>query len=851
MPETRAFSKSIVASGFSSTLVEPDGFVSHRKVEEEMVVFPEVSTMRRPFLALGVPYAAGLLLSSLVEDAWLPGLLMAGIGCGFLALFAPATRRVALPALLVLVGWAHLNLRCAVLSPHDLRRIAGPEPDWVTVRGTLCATPQLRRTDESAREPWRTLAEVDVLQLRRRGEWLPAVGRVRVSTPGRLGAGYFGGRQVEVTGVLRLPDVSRAEGLFDYRRHLCWRGMYYELRSQGADDWRLTGPADGARPPLGDRFQRWAQAALARGLPVEDEPLRLQWAMVLGWRTALTEEVAEPFMRSGTMHIFAISGLHVALIAKILVRSLCLLRLPRGGCGLVVLPALWFYTAATGWQASAIRSTIMMSVVLLGWTLRRPGDLLNSLFSAAFLILVWDPRQLFQAGFQLSFFVVLSLVLCQPPIERWQRERLQPDPWLPEALRPEWRRRLDRPLSWLVSASAASLAAWLGSLPLVAYYFHLVTPVSLLANLVIVPLSGLALVCGLGSLACATWLPAVSELFNHAGWLWMSAMAALSRMAASWPGACFHTVAPPFWLMAVYYLVLTLALSGWLFQRRHWVPLAGLFAGVLLASLIHQKRSAPVQITVLPLRGGDSLLVEAPGRRRDLLVDTGDEAGAQWTVIPFLRARGVNRLPAMALTHGDVRHVGGAPALAARFRTDAWFVSPLRFRSTVYRRVCGELPAARRGVVERGDHLQGWQVLHPAADDRYAAADDGALVLRSEVHGFRILLVSDLGRLGWRTLLEREADLAADVLVAGLPGRTDVLSEEVLAAVRPRAVILSASESAAPDRVPRALWLRLQRRHLPVFCTGDDGAVCIRLRPGWLAIHSRAGREEWLPPIRP
>src|SRR5688572_30032220 len=121
--------------------------------------------------------------------------------------------------------------------------------------------------------------------------------------------------------------------------------------------------------------------------------------MLLGWQTALTAEVSEPFMRSGTMHIFAISGLHIALIAGIFVALLRALTVPRVACGLIVVPIIWFYTGATGWQPSAIRSAVMMSVIILGWSLKRPTDLLNSLAMAACVILEWQPEQLFQPGF--------------------------------------------------------------------------------------------------------------------------------------------------------------------------------------------------------------------------------------------------------------------------------------------------------------------------------------------------------------------------------------------------------------------------------------------------------------------
>src|ERR1035441_10217753 len=152
------------------------------------------------------------------------------------------------------------------------------------------------------------------------------------------------------------------------------------------------------------------------------------------------------------------------------------LRLPRAVCGLVLIPLIWFYTGLTGWPASAIRATVMLSVVLIGWALRRPSDLINSLFAAALIILIWEPRQLFQAGFQLSFFVVLCIILILPALRELGRRLTAPDPLLPEELRPRWRRPLQVPAEYVGDLSLTSLAAWIGSLPLVAYYFHIVTP---------------------------------------------------------------------------------------------------------------------------------------------------------------------------------------------------------------------------------------------------------------------------------------------------------------------------------------------------------------------------------------
>ena len=102
--------------------------------------------------------------------------------------------------------------------------------------------------------------------------------------------------------------------------------------------------------------------------------------------------------QKSSYHIFAVDGLRMAIVFGILFALLRALGMPRPLCGFLLLPVIWFYVALTGWPASAIRATVMLSVVILGWLLKRPTDLMNSLFTAAFLILAWQPQQLTPAA---------------------------------------------------------------------------------------------------------------------------------------------------------------------------------------------------------------------------------------------------------------------------------------------------------------------------------------------------------------------------------------------------------------------------------------------------------------------
>ena len=169
----------------------------------------------------------------------------------------------------------------------------------------------------------------------------------------------------------------------------------------------------------------------------------------------------------------------------------------------------------------------------------------------------------------------------------------------------------------------------------------------------------------------------------------------------------------------------------------------------------------------------------------------------------------------------------------------------MRFRSPIYRRIVDGISAPSRLLrqVHRGDRFGHWTVVHPAATDRFPEADDNAIVLRGEFNGVRLLFCSDLGRPGQKALLEREPDLRADVVAAGIPTRGEPLGDALLDAVRPRVIVVSASEVPAQERATKELRQRLEHRGVPVFYTSDDGAVTLKLRANCWEVRAMSGKR--------
>jgi len=796
--------------------------------------------MKRPLGGVALLYGLGLLLAQVSQPSLLL-LFILSLAVALAALSLKKARPVLVWPLIVLTGWANFTWRTSIVSPADLRVILSNLPEDVVLRGRLKETPGERLYAGRNGDTYRTLAEFEATEIRRSGHWQRADGTLMITTSGRLLESCFPGDAVEVSGIIQPPKTESAPGLFDYGVYLRRQGIYFELRTTPEEWHLLTRPS---RPPLADCFLAWAKETMRLGLPVEDQPLRLLWAMTLGSRNVLPGEAYHPFVQSGTMHIFAISGLHIALIAGIFVCLCRVLRIPRNWCGVIIIPLLWFYTAASGWQPSAVRSTVMMSIVIAGWSLKRPSDLLNSLAAAALIILVVDPQQLFQTGFQLSFFVVLSIALLLPPLEKLRDRWLTSDPMLPPELVPRWERWFGLPLRFLATGLATSIAAWLGAWPITAYYFHLFSPVTLLANVAMVPLSSAALACNLASLVCGSHLPWLAGLFNHSAWFWMSAMMKTGELSVQLPGAFFYVPSPDLADLAIYYVALVAILSGYVFRPpiRKWSLAAAITIAAFYGGRWQEARTSTSIVTV-PFYGGTAIYCDAPGSLSDLLIDCGNEQSARGIVEPFLRAQGCNRLPPLALTHGDLHVMGGASELLRTMPAEEIISSTARFRSGIYKELLTHL--TERGIRHRqvatGATVGNWTVLHPPPSFESSQADDAALVLRGEFHNVRILLLSELGRKGQEALINGKIDLHSDIVITGMPERSEPLRDALLDLIQPRLIIVADSELPATKRASALLKERFASRNIPVLYTRESGTISLTIRRSTYQIRTAGG----------
>lgn len=678
---------------------------------------------RYPALKLALVFLSGILSASALG---IPFALAAALWAG-LALSAVAAVALRHRAADMLLYLAVLAAGAASYQAKHHRS----SPEWPagsprTLALEIISEP--RETERGWRFPVRVAAEYD-------GKgWLKAGGKLMAyAGPEGVGLGY--GNRLVASGEWNRASGQRNPGGFDYQSYLEHQEVSGIFR---LSEFRILGQS-GGNPLMSGLvipLRRYLRNTIGRYL--QGDQASLLSGLMLGERHRLSPAVREAFSDTGTTHVLAVSGLHAGLMALILFVILRILRLPKRAASLGTVAGLAVYTLAAGAGPSIVRSSIMAGMILLGGLWERQGNGLNMLGLAGLLILSFWPDAAFDLGFQLSFSATAGILILTKPLEAVLFR-------LPS---PGWSKK------WLLTPLAVSLAAQIFTAPFLAWHFHRVPLISLVANLLVVPLTGLVLALGL----------ALAILHSLGGWLawplaasaWLASSAMLG-LVSLFSSLKVGTIAWPAVTTPQMMIYLGLLALPFLWGRAGKPRLAAIMLVMLGANLlVWQKALAGppgLKVTFLDVGQGDCSLVELPNGSR-LLIDAGmkspgRDSGRQ-VILPFLRSRGVTRLDGVLISHGDADHCGGLEYLVNRVKIDRLWVGGHLARQEVFGRA---MQAAAAGGV-RADTVRGYDTLcgiWPARGFIYSREDSGedgnesSLILYLQYGQASFLFPGDMG----------------------------------------------------------------------------------------------------------
>lgn len=784
----------------------------------------------RPLLPVCLAFASGALVGVGLEVRTGALLLALAAGALFAAWRAGDRALAALAAAALAVGAASACAERVAYERTALRAfVDGRDPDAAPVRLTGVAA-----ADATVRGG-RTAVLLDVETVEADGAIREIRGRARVDVGGETRVPeVLEGRRLALWAQLRLPRSSGTPGAYDPAEEARQKGVHALGYCKSAQ--LLEPSAEPGGAGLGATAarvrSRARKALLAHVLPGPEQALVR--AMVLGDQQAVDDDTADAFRAAGTYHVLAISGAQVALLASLLAWALARLGCPRVPGALLLSLALVFYAELVGGNVPVARATAMAVVLLAGRAFDFEGDVVNLLALAGLLLLVGRPSSIVDVGFQLSFGATLGIVLLTGRIAaRWPRLPLRVE-----------------------TAVAASLAAHVALLPLLAAQFNRVSPAAVVLNLAAVPLSAAVLGAGILVLPLAAVAPGLASWMGDIAWIAAHALLRSALAVRAFPWLDVRVPEPPAWAIALFVSSLLLCVAGR--ARRAWVPAAVGGAGLLFGAA--PAADGRLHVTLIDVGQGDAILLQSPHGRTWMIdaggaFDSGFDVG-EAVVSPYLWSRGIRSLDRVLVTHAHPDHAGGVPAVLAGFAVGEVWEGPAPLRDKGYGLLDAALRKARVGrrTVRTGTREE-WdgvsvEVLGPRASGRrpWVTRNDDSVVLSVRYGQVTVLLAGDVEARG-EALLPPVRALA---LKAPHHGSKSSSSQRFLEGVGPRIALVSAGFRNRFGHPHPDVLDRYREARLLVLRTDRDGCVTLATDGVRSWLHSeRQGAVSEVPPPAP
>ena len=672
------------------------------------------------------------------------------------------------------------------------------------------------------------------------------------------------GKKVTLTGVLRQPDTQRNPGGFDYRAYLERQGVSGIIYHQGL----LRIGEQSGFPPL-----RWIEALRLRteriinvaytrsettptntsGLetpPTEALHAQLLKAILLGKRGEVPPATLDIFRNSGTFHVLAVSGLHVGIVAMFCYIGLSTFRIPKKMLSILTILVVLIYACLVGFRPSVFRASLMAILFLFAIIIDRDADLFNLLAVAALALLLLNPMQLWDVGFQLSFVAVASIVYLVPKMEKPLRK-------LWESVESDDISRLQKikniTIKWLVLSYLVTFTAQLGTGLFIAFHFYRAYPLGIIAGLFAVGLISLIVGVGIVSVFLGfVWLPLAKllALVNHT--IIFIFLKLIGIFGQAWG---IIKVAPPTLGLIAVYIAVCLGIIHWRYVYKQW-KMASLIGLSVMAiwvwdSACHEKGRL-LEVITLDVGQGDAAIIRFPDRRT-MLIDGGIQRSyydekrqrevqydvGERIIEPYLDAHGIRKLDLVMLTHPDIDHGGGLAYILQNFKVKRILgILYMELDSQIHQRLRSIAKAQGipysflyKGKVELTPTAT-LNLLHPIDAASIDLLDndknDDSLVMKLSYGEVDILFTGDIESKAETRLVTSQQDLRSEIIKVPHHGSRTSSSAMFLDAVQPRFAIFSLGQRNRFQFPHADVVTRYRERNCVQLRTDQLGAIVLK-----------------------
>jgi len=782
----------------------------------------------RPALITVLFFGLGILLFSLtsVHSQWLLLMAISALLClttGKL-LKKKLLNRCALILIIITAGMTRLYIkRPAAYPEHHITNLKCFEIP-VTVHGYIA--------EKTVLFPNTTRLEIAFLSIDT-GDTLysPVTGNA-ILTMKNFRTGYGYGDEILARGVLRRPQGLRNPGSIDYRAYLERKDIFVELRIREPADVTFSDAKYGSvlMRSLIEPLRATSEKVFSTFHAGQE--LEFLKAIILGQRAGLDPGIMEDFRDTGTLHILAVSGLHVGFLVLFFYFFTTLAGIPKRCRYILAGAVIIIYIFVTGAKPPVLRAGIFLIIYYTGIIMERYRNSLNILGVTALILLFINPRDLFDPGFQLSFSAVLGIAFVYSSInDKIYAIRKKNIPF-----------GIPRFIEYVLSLLFMSFGAFAGTALVMAYHFNRLTFTSIFLSVIFVPMAGAVVFLGFLELIfdmCFSWIAGV---FSHTTDLLINIMFYINRHIADGHYlTCSISRNEIAWVAAFVILLPTTIYFITKGIRHRYLILSSITTAVMLSASWWTMPENNMTAAFLDVGQGDAVILSFPDGT-NWLIDGGPEwengdAGEQH-IIPYLRWAGIRHLNGILLSHPNLDHYGGLESVLEAVRVDTLYETTVSDTLPGLQRLhrIMEQRGTGRRVVSAGERIGTspyWRayVLAPLSGDREITAPEDinkvSMVVQFNYMGTKILFTGDIGFNEEQKLLRYGQFLKSDVLKIPHHGSKYSSSAEFLGLVSPEyAVISVGSRNNHGHPTKETLW-RLRSVNAAVMRTDLNGMIKI------------------------
>lgn len=532
-------------------------------------------------------------------------------------------------------------------------------------------------------------------------------------------------------------------------------------------------------------------------------------SMLLGNRVDLSDETIDNFMKTGIIHFIAISGFNVGIVVFTVLLPLRLFGINQTLSTCIILIIVVLYAFLTGLNPPVLRASIMVFIFFCSFLIRRQWDITSGIFAAIFFILARNPSDIFNIGFQLSVLATMGIVYGASKIEGV----LFKTALFLESLQVKAERgQIYFFKKYLRKSFCISLAAWLATFPLTAYYFHLFTPFIFITNIIVFPLFWIIIVSGIVLLTLGTICPQIAVV---AAWLASNTDIVLESLVsrlASIPYSYFYVIGPSSTVIIIYYLfILLLFYRNYLSLDLNRIAICSLLsANILIFSNIFKFPNRSLMITCLDVGHGCAIFIQCPNGK-NILYDVGSWKNydvGRYIVAPFLWGQKIKKIDLVILSHEHEDHWNGLASLIERFSIESVFSQHHFFVSNTGKNILSVLDheGIDTAALYYGEILKGFEpavvkILHPPsfASD-ITTTNDNSCVLKIDYCGCSILLCADIQEKGIVSILLKPSEIRSNIIQIPHHGSLINNLEAFVNAVQPAYAFINSSDGVVSNK---------------------------------------------------